>query len=174
MKEGILHIFEMSCVKHLFVSLCLLVVAFPAVAGTFKLPDEKAYCSVTIPDSWKPEAYDNGVEALSEDEEVYLAIESTDTGNVEKSMQEAFDYLKKKGVEVDASTAKQEEGKLNGMDVVDLSWDGKDEDGACKVSLTVVSITDEKGLLIIYWASPEGEKKHQSTITKIAQDIKKI
>jgi len=164
----------MSYSKRLLVALCLMGGVIPAVAGTFKLPDEKAYCSVTIPDSWKPETYDNGVEALSEDEQVYLAIESTNTGNVEKSMQEAFDYLKKKGVVVDAETAKQKEGKINGMDVVDLSWDGKDEDGACKVSLTVFSITDDKGLLIIYWASPEGETKNQETITKIAQGIKKL
>ena len=164
----------MKLSKNLLTVVFLLFLTFPVLAETFKLPDEKPYCSVTIPQDWNPEAYDNGVEALSKDESVYIAIESTSTGNVEKSMQEAFDYLKKKGVVVDAATAKQAEGKIGDFDVVDLSWDGKDEDGACKVSLSVISITDEKGLLVIYWASPEGEKKNQETITAIAKGIKKL
>lgn len=160
--------------KCLLVSVSLLALTFPAFAGTFKLPDEKPYCSVTIPADWNPEAYENGVEALSKDESVYIAIETTDNGSVEKSMKEAFEYLKKKGVVVDTATAKQVEGKIAGFDVVDLSWDGKDEDGACKVSLSVFAITDDKGLLVIYWASPDGEKNNQVTITGIAKSIKKL
>jgi predicted ATP-grasp superfamily ATP-dependent carboligase len=68
---------------------------------------------------------------------------------------------------------KQEEGKLSGLEAVDISWDGKDEDGAAKISLTVIEMSGNKGLLLIYWASPDGEKKHLEELHKIAQSIKK-
>lgn len=147
--------------------------AFSAVAGTHKLPEEETIATITIPDSWKTDEIDDGIEATSEDGEVYLAIETTDADNVKEAMEEAFQYLKSKGVTVNADSAKQEEGKLGEMDVVDISWDGKDEEGAAKISLTVVSVTKSDGLLLIYWASPEGEKKHQEALTAIAKSIKK-
>lgn len=147
--------------------------SLPAFAGTHKLPEEEPIATVTIPDSWKTDEIEDGVEATSDDGEVYLAIETTDGDSVAEGMKEAVEYLKSKGVVVDESTVKQETGKLGAFDIVDVSWDGKDEEGAAKISLSVVSITKTEGLLLIYWASPEGEKKHLEALKAIAKSIKK-
>lgn len=163
-----------SMKKLLFPALLSLALCAPAFAGTYKLPDKKPVVSVTLPDSWKTDEIDNGVESVSDDEEVYMAIESTSEKNVQKAMEESIQYLKKKGVVVEQDTMKQETMKMNDMDVVDISWDGKDEDGECKISLTVVGVSDTQGLLLTYWASPEGEKKHQSELNDIAKSIKKL
>lgn len=89
-------------------------------------------------------------------------------------MKQSLSHLKKKGVEVDQSTAKQTKAKLNGMDVVDVDWKGKDSEGECVVSLSVVVVTGNKGLLLTYWASPEGEKKNSQDVVQILNGIKPI
>jgi hypothetical protein len=112
-------------------------------AGDFKLPDDNPVASFTIPASWKPSEYEDGVEAVSDDESVYIAIEAADlssTSVIEEAMKESISYLKKKGVEVDQSTAKQTQGKLNGMDGVDVSWRGKDSEGDCNISLLLLCV----------------------------------
>ena len=148
-----------------------------AWAGDFKLPDQSPVASFSIPASWKPAEYEDGVEAVSDDESVYIAVEATDLSSasvIEDAMRQSLSYLKKKGVEVDQSTAKQTKAKLNGMDVVDVSWRGKDSEGDCNISLTVVVVTGNKGLLLTYWASPDGEKKHSQDLVQILNSIKAI
>lgn len=147
--------------------------AVSGIAGTHKVPEEDPVATVTIPDSWKTDEVEDGIEVTSDDGEVYLAIEETDGDSVKEGMEEAIKYLQSKGVTVDSDSAKQEQRKLGEMDVVDVSWDGKDEEGAAKISLTVISVTKTEGLLLIYWASPEGEKKHMEALTAIAKSIKK-
>jgi len=160
----------------------LLVFAFAAglvgiaSAKEFALPDEDAYASVTIPDSWKPEAYENGVEAVSKDGEVYLSIESTGGDTLDKSIEEAMAYLKKQGVTVDDEKSETSEGKLNGMAVVRTNWSGKDKDGPCRVTLSIVAVAQGKGLLVLYWASPKGDEDEGNTKTldAIANSIKPL
>ncbi|MDQ6765830.1 MAG: histidine kinase [Verrucomicrobiota bacterium] len=147
--------------------------AIPGFAGTHKLPEDKPLATITIPDAWETDDIDAGIEATSDDGEVYLAVETTDAANVKAAMDESIKFFKDKGVTVDDSTLKTQEGKIGDMDVVDLSWDGKDEDGPTKVSVTLVAVTKEKGLLLTYWGSPEGEKKHATELRDIAQSIKK-
>lgn len=145
--------------------------AVSSFAETHKVPEEKPVATVSIPDDWKTNAFDDGVEATSEDGEVYLAIEKANAKGVSDSMDEALKYLKDKGVKVDTETMKQSEGKLAGMDVVDIDFKGKDDDGDANISLMIISVSSDKGLLLTYWASPEGEKKHQSELNEITQSI---
>ncbi len=72
-------------------------------------------------------------------------------------------FLKKQGVTVDDKTAQTKESKLKDMDVVYTKWDGKDEDGACHVTLSIVAIAKGKGLLVIYWASPRPRRARRTT-----------
>ena len=96
-------------------------------------------------------------------------MEATDAKGLEKQIEEAVEYLKGQGVTVDEKSMKQSEGKLNGMEVFEIDWKGTDKDGATEISLSVVAVTKEKGLLLVYWASPEGTKKHIKTLGEIAE-----
>lgn len=149
------------------------VLAASGVAATHNIPEDNPVATIKTPAGWKAENYDKGIEFTSDDGEVYIAVEATDAKGVERSMEEAMEYLKSKGVTVDAKTVKQNEGKLAGKDAVMISWDGDDEEGPAKIQLMVVSITNDKGVLFLYWASPEGEKKHQKEISGIAESLKK-
>jgi hypothetical protein len=160
--------------KISFALLVALALLTPAIAKTFKVPDEGSFASITIPDDWKSKEIDNGVESQSADDEVYFAVEATDAKGMDKAIEEAVNYLKEQGVTVDEKTMKQSEGKINGMDGVDVTWNGKDKEGDAIISLTILAAKKEKVLLITYWASPEGTKKHDKELGAILQSIKPI
>lgn len=143
-------------------------------AGTFKLPDDDPVASITIPDSWEPEEVKRGVEAKSPDGEVYMAVEFATSKNIDKVTTEGIDFLKEQGVTIDKSTQKENKFEVNGMEVQELIWTGKDKDGDAIVSLAFVGVSDTKALMVTYWASPEGEKKNQAALGKILQTLKKI
>jgi len=146
-------------------------------AGDFKLPDDNPVASFTIPASWGPSEYEDGVEAILDDGSIYIAVEAADISSskdVSSAMIESLKYLTKKGVTVNSDSVKQTEAKLNGMDVVDIKWEGKDSDGECEVSLAIVVVTAKKGLLLTYWGSPEAKKKYDKDLQAIAESIKPL
>jgi len=159
--------------------LLLPMIAFAAMvatvtAGEYKFPKNKPLATITTPSGWKVEEEDDSLDVTSKDDEIYINIEPTDTESVEGAIQESMGYLKKNKVKLDTASMKKTEGKLNGMDVVDLSFDGTDADGACKVSITILAVTKDKGLIVLYWASPEGEKKHRKEIDELVHGVKPI
>jgi hypothetical protein len=163
--------------KAIFSLIIVTALAVSVRAGDFKLPDDSPVASFTIPASWGPSEYEDGVEATSDDGSIYIAVEAADLSSsedVSSAMTEALKYLTKKGVTVDADSTKQTSTKVNGMDVVDVRWDGKDSDGACRVSLSIVIVTAKKGLLLTYWGSPEGAKKYSKDLDAIAESIKPL
>ncbi len=154
----------------------IIAIAVPALAfaKTSKIPDDDTVAIVTIPDAWSINEIDNGVEATSPDSEVYVAVEAAPTKNVQQTAIDAVKWLAKQGVTIDPSTMKQKEIKINGMDAVDLSWDGKDKDGPTKVSVTLIVASASKVLVLTYWASPDGEKTNEADLIAIASSIKPV
>ena len=155
----------------LLVALALLT---PSFAKTFKLPEEESFASITIPDDWKSKEIDSGVEAQSPDDEVYFYVEAMEAKAMDKAIMEAVEYLSGQGVTVDDKTMKQTEGKVNGMEGIDVSWKGKDKEGDAEISLTILAANKDKVLLITYWGSPEGTKKHDKVLGTILNSIKPI
>ena len=161
--------------KKLSLALLLaLALITPAFAKTFNLPGEDSFASITIPDSWKSKEIDKGVESQSSDSEVYFAVEATDAKRMDKSIEEAVNYLKEQGVTVDEKTMKQSEGKINGMDVIELDWKGTDKEGDAIIALTILAVTPNKVLLITYWGSPAGTRNKAKEIGDILGSVKSL
>lgn len=154
--------------------LAALVAVAPLAAKTYTVPDPNPVAVVTIPDDWTATTLPKGVEGLSDDESVYVAIEVTDLADAAKSIADAVVWLKSKGVEIDRATQKQEPIEFNGMTGVQVKWDGKDEDGPTQVSLTLLQVTDAKGLVLTYWASPEGAKDNAVALNAIITSLKAV
>ncbi len=151
-----------------------LALVTPSFGKTFKVPDEESFASITIPDDWKSKEIDSGVESQSADNEVYFAVETTDAKGMDKSIEDAVKYLSEQGVTIDEKSMKQSEGKINGMDGVDVTWNGKDKEGDAIISLTILAAKKDKVLLITYWASPDGTKKHSKELEAILKSIKPL
>lgn len=158
-----------------FIITALFAAAFSsAFAGTHKIPKGDAIATVTVPDKWKTEAEDDSLDIVSDDEEVYINIEALDYESVEGAVKEAMGYLQKNKVKVDPATAKKQAGEANGMKFENVDFDGTDEDGPCKISITVLGVTPKKALVLLYWASPEAEKKHEKELSAIQASIKPV
>jgi hypothetical protein len=145
----------------------------PIFAKTLKLPnDEFPIASISFPDDWEPEDIDNGVAGQSPDSAVYLAAVAV--GN-EKGMNaeldDTFEFLKEHKVELDKSTKKENKFKLNGVEVDELIYHGKDEDGPTSVSISFVPIKD-KIVVVTYWVTTAKEEKHQEEVGKIVKSLK--
>lgn len=143
-----------------------------ASAKSIALPDDAPVANVSIPDSWKPEDIDDGIQAQSPDGSVYLSLEVGDIGNLNDLIENTFAYLKKNKVRIDDSTKKESDVSLNGLAVKDITWTGRDSDGATVVGVSFITVSPEKVLVLTHWASPDGEKKYNEAITAMMQSIK--
>jgi hypothetical protein len=148
------------------------LLAIPVFAGAHKIPKESPLASITFPSGWKVEDNDESIDATSDDGEIYINLELNDGDSIEGAIEETFGYLKKNKVTVDQASKKQSEGDINGLKGVQFSFEGKDEDGPAKITLMVIQVTEKKALLVLYWASPEGEKKHQAELDTILGSLK--
>jgi hypothetical protein len=162
-------------IKSVFtlIAVLSLVVAASGFAKTLKLPnDEFPIASINMPDDWEPEEVNNGVAAASPDSAVYLAAVAV--GN-EKGMNaeldDTFAMLEAHKVTLDKDSKKENKFELNGAEVNELLFEGKDEDGPCAVSIAFVPVKD-KVVVLTYWVTTEREKEHQEEVGKIVQSLK--
>jgi hypothetical protein len=160
--------------KNIFAfTVILLLAAIPAFGKAFKLPsDEFAIASIEFPKDWEPSEISNGVEGQSPDTAVYLAAVAVGSEKgMNSELEDTFDFLKEHKVQLDKSTQKENKFKLNGVEVSELIFQGKDEDGPCSVSISFVPIKD-KVIVLTYWVNTEQEKEHQQEVGKIVQSLK--
>lgn len=161
-------------IKYSFlVLLALNLGSLSADAKTVKVPsDDAAVASITFPDSWKPEAIDNGVNAQSADDAVYMAVVAVSSEKgMNAEIEDTFAMLKEHEVELDQSTKKENKFKVAGIDADEILFQGKDEDGPAAISITFVPMKD-KVLVITYWVSTADEAKHQKEVGEIVNSIK--
>ena len=162
-----------------FIPACLLAAALvastmTAQAKTYSVPDPNPVAVVTIPDDWTATELPKGVEGLSEDETVYVAIEVLDLDDTSKVVADTIVWLKSKDVIIDAATQEKKDVEVNGLTGIQVKWEGKDEDGPTQVSLTILVLSDKKGLVLTYWASPEGAKENAVDLNTIITSLKAV
>lgn len=152
----------------------LAVLSAPALAGTHKVPDDDPIATINIPEKWKPHDRGDGLEAIAPDGGVSLLVVPVERKKIAEAMGEAMRYLRNTGgITVQSESAKNERGKLNGIETKTVIWQGKDNKGDIQIRFTVFLMAENKPLLVAYWGSPDAEKKHQAELNKMLQSIKK-
>jgi hypothetical protein len=160
--------------KKLLLALLLPAFIITAQAGEFTLPKDKPLVTVSFPNDWKVKYEDGGLDVESADEEIYFYLDAHDSKDVNQALKDTIEYLKKEGVTIDKSTEKKKEAKVNGMECGTFSWSGKDKDGETKVSLMLFEPTAGKMILVLYWGTPAGEKKHAEELGAIILSLKPV
>lgn len=153
----------------------LLAVALPVsgYAATFNLPsDDAPVASVTIPDSWSPTEIEHGVEAMSEDEAVYIALEVADEKSMDQLIEDIFSFLQENGVTVDPETQGESENEINGMTMSIIEWEGEDESGPVSVGVVMFAPNPDKLVLMTYWGEKGGQDKHSDDFVEILASVK--
>jgi hypothetical protein len=155
------------------VAISSLIGVAPAFTKTVKLPnDEFSIASITFPDDWEPEEVTNGVAGQSPDTAVFLAAVAV--GNekgMDAELDDTFAFLEEHKVKLDRDSKKENKFNLNGAEVNELLFQGKDEDGACAVSIAFVPVKD-KIVVFTYWVTTEKEEEHQAEVGKILQSLR--
>ena len=146
----------------------------PAISATHKVPGDEPFASIAIPDKGQTKEVGEAVQATSPDGAVFLLVMPVEPGKIAEAMGEAMRYLRNQGgLTVKADTRKDEAGKLNGMDVQNISWQGKNSKGDVTIRFASVSVAENRPLLVAYWCSPEAERKHRNELKKMPQSIEK-
>ena len=158
-----------------FAALLCLFLAGPAFGTTHKVPPEEPIATIQIPDKWQTKEIGEVVEATSPDGTIFLVAVPGESNKINESIGEVMRYLRSRGaLVVDAKTLKQEHGKLNGMELRNVSWDAKDAKGPIMVRFAIVTLAEKEPLIVAYFASPEAEKKHKAALDKILKSVKKV
>ena len=156
------------------VAFALFTLSPVVVAKEFRLPDAKPVATINVPDSWKPVPIEKGVQGQTADNSVYLSVETTETSaGMSEIIDDTFAVLKEHEVDLDHHVKKENKFLINGLPADELLYDGKDEDGPTMVSITFVNI-GKTTLVLTYWASTDGTKKHQAEVGKVLATIKAV
>jgi opacity protein-like surface antigen len=160
--------------KKLLAAATVAAVLLPSAsfAETLQFPSEKPIAEITIPDSWEPEETETGIQATSPDSAIYLSIDVANEKTTDKVIDDAVAFLEENGVKIDASTQKQSEDKVNGMEMSNFDWDGKDADGDANIGLSLVSPQPGKLLIITYWGTKGEQEKHAEALVKLIGSLK--
>jgi hypothetical protein len=155
-----------------FLFLLLVASAFGAI---HKVPVEEPIASISIPDQWQTKQLGEGIEATSPDRAVRLIAIPPENGKVAEGMGEVMRYIRNTGgIVVKPESMKNEPGKLNGLEVRNVSWQGKDKNGDINIRFTIFSFATHKQLLVAYWGSPKGEQKYESVLKKMLKSIAEV
>ena len=155
-----------------FLVALLFLTPLPALAKTFPIPAEDPIATISLPDKWEPETYDEGVEATSADGSVYVAVEMVRANDVASTAEEGVKFFAKQGVEIDDKSLTTKDIKINGLSAFDMTMTGKDKNGPTEVGMTLVGTNaDGKFLMIYYWGSEEGQKANLPDLQAIANSL---
>lgn len=122
-------------------------------AKTLAIPDDNPIATVALPDSWGLDDLDDGIEAMSRDELVYVAVEAgAPTDPRSAAMSAASRLFEDKGIVADTESVVETECTTRGMPCMQLAFQGYDEDGPTSVVVAVVTVSDEGMLILTRWA----------------------
>lgn len=110
----------------------------------------------------------------SPDTSIYVALEIEKAKDTQQAVLDAIIWLRKKGVKFDQSSQRRKEGEINGLPVVQLEFDGKDDDGPTSVALSVFVLSGDRIGILTFWGSPEGQKKYASQLEAILKSLQPL
>lgn len=155
-----------------FATLALLLATGSAYAGEIKFPSDEPVASVTFPDGWGEKETETGIDATAPDDSIYMSVDVVEPKDTDQTVTDTVTWLKEQGVTVDPATAKQSKGQLNGMEAVNVNWDGTDKDGPVSISLALVAVPANKVLVMTYWGTKGEQEKNADAMNSIVNSIK--
>ena len=157
----------------LFASLVtVLAFALTASAGVIPIPKDNPVATVPFPEKWKVKVGEYSIDAVSDDDDVSIYITAHDGVTIDPAIGAASEYLTSHGVKIKKDSEIKTEAKVNGMDVLDYTWKGTDKDGDTRIGLTIYRVSTDRLLLVLFWASPSGEKDNAKELKAIYAGIK--
>jgi len=160
--------------KTLTITLSALVsLGMGAVAKEVDVVKSDKIAKITFPDDWKVTEEEDIINATSKDESISLDVEVASAEDLDAVLDETVKYLGENDVTIDEKSLKESEGKINGLEAVFHSYDGKDKEGPCVVSLCFVIISEKKIVSILHWSPAKVAEEEQKKVLEILGSVKK-
>lgn len=156
----------------------LLALAFSALAtvsaraADLTFPSDDPVATISVPDSWKPEETETGMQAMSPDDAISIYIDVADATTSDKVIDDAVAFLEKNGVTIADTKPTETNGKANGIDMTAYDFEGTDADGPVSIGLAVLSPKPGKLLVVTYWGTKGDEDAHSAEVRDMIQSIK--
>lgn len=153
-------------------ALALAAMAGPAFAKTYVFKRTGRETPIVMPDNWAVQTIPRGIQIRSNDEEVYMWVEAVTDGSLEEAMDEYMDYFKKEGVTFTGAPT-QSKSSIAGTPVlfIDFPATYKGKPNLVRMLVSDAKAGEAKGMLVGYWASPEGDKKYEQPVGRIVEDL---
>ena len=162
----------LKIVSRVCLALCQVL---PASAAIHKVPQDEPVATLNVPDKWRTTTHGEFIEADSPDGTVHFLAVHPEGRKIMESMGETMTYIRNKaGLFVDASSLMDEPGKLNGMNVRNVSWKAKEKDTPVIVRFQLLALPGGKHLILAFWMSAKAETKHARELKEIQQSIKAL
>lgn len=158
--------------KWIAAASAVLMMSSAAYAKDWQIPSNRPVAQLAMPDKWDSHETDTGLEGTSDDGAVYFSVDIASPKKMDNIIDDAAKFLDNQGVKIDTSTQKLKEDKLNGKDIVYISWSGNDKDGPASVGLAVLILDEKTVLVLTYWGTQGDEDKHMPEIGQILDSIK--
>jgi hypothetical protein len=153
--------------RSIFAAVLVFAFANPVYAGTMEVRPDAPVASFTFPDDWKTTRVERGVQAKTDDEEVYIWVETYKPNELETVVAEHNAYWKREGVQITGRELNQR--VENGVTVQVVS-----EKATYEGKPTVLyyleydlGLSSKSNILITYWASPEGDTEYADDVQSI-------
>lgn len=146
--------------------------ALPAFAKTIVFKQTGRDTPIELPDAWAVSSIRNGIEIRSDDEEVFIWIQATTDETIGRTIDEYFTYFRQQGVTFTAR-AEQQQDVIAGVPVrlMDLPATYEGKKTLVRFIISNAKAGAAKGVVIGYWASPAGDKKHDAAVTVLMGDL---
>lgn len=149
-----------------------LLLATNVHAAEMKFPSSEPVASITLPDAWKANETDSGMEVTTADGSIYLAVDVAEPKEAEQVAKDAVEWLGTQGVTVDIASQKESQDKVNGRDIFYIDWKGKDKEGDASIGLAALVLSEETILVLTYWGDPAEEQKNAAAVAGVLKSIK--
>ena len=154
-----------------FVIACVCLTPAQAFSATFTIPPDAKRLVVTIPDVLEPTDTQAGAEGASnETRAFYVDIEPLKAHDLKPAIDESVEILGQHGLMIDTESLKQTEGKINGLNAVDLSFtviSGKE-----KAAITLVTTKPGDFFALVDFGSEEWLGNNAQVLKSIRDSIK--
>lgn len=143
-----------------------------AVAGTFEVPNEAPALTVTVPDNWRPNHSEDGVDAASPDNSVFFSIATFAAGDCAAARDDAVKFLTRNGMTIDLPSATVSAWRLAGVQTTQTLYSAEEDGKAKQVMITVAPLSANLCLQLAQWGVQKGFQRNAGGLKKIFDSIR--
>ncbi|MBF9234169.1 hypothetical protein [Microvirga alba] len=148
------------------------LLALPAQARNFAVPDKDPSVTLTVPDTWKVEEITYGYSAQSPGKDVFFSVEYANARDIEAMLDNNEQWMKQNKIK--KVKPQKIEGPLNGIDATVFQFNTTDENGPTQVEFVLLPAGKQRMIMLTLWGSDEERAKHKNAIDAIMNSVKPI